>query len=173
MITQTITRPQSPSLYQIELELADALASVEVDYETGEIIGLDRVEALQIGLHDKVLNIGRYIQNQASLLDAMKNAKKAIDERMKTTERRIDAMKKLMLKGMQDLNAKRIEEGDICLSLRKTASVDVYDESLVAPEYWTEKVTRSISKTAIKDAIKAGADVQGARIAESFSVQIK
>jgi hypothetical protein len=173
MITQTITRPQGQSLYSIEQELQDALAAVEVDTSTGELIGFDRVDALQMSLHDKVVNVGRFIQNQGHLLDAMKSAKKTLDERIKSAERRIEAMKHLCEYGMQKINAKKIEEGDIAISLRKTSAVEVYDEAMIAPEFWTEKITRSVSKTALKDAIKAGADVQGARIVEHFSVQIK
>lgn len=173
MITQTISRPATMSLYSIQQELSDALAAVEVDYETGELVGMDKVDALQVDMHDKIVNVGRYVQNQAALLAAMKDAKKALEERIKATDKRIAGMKRMMIEGMQQLNAKKVEEGDIAISLRSSASVEIYDESLLAADYLTEKITYTPSKTAIKKAIEAGADVQGARIVQGFSVQIK
>lgn len=173
MITQRLEHPEGLSLYTITDQLSDALDAIRVDEETGELIGIDTVEALQCSAHDKIVNIGRFIQNQAALLAAMKEAKKNIDARIKSAEARIDGLKRAMSYGMQQLNAKRIEEGDIAISLRKSTSVVVYDESLLADDFFTVKSTKSVSKTAIKEALAAGADVQGAKLIDSLNVQIK
>ena len=173
MITQQLVKPESLSLYTISEQLSDAIAEVRVDEETGELIGIEAVEALTCSAHDKILNMGKYIQNQSILMAAMKEAKKNIEARIKSTETRIEGLKRLMGFSMQQLNARRIEEGDIAISLRKTSFVDVYDDSLLADEFFTVKTTKTVSKTAIQKAISAGTDVQGARIEEKYTVQIK
>ena len=68
---------------------------------------------------------------------------------------------------------KKLEQPDIVIALRKTSSIDIYDESLPPDDCFVEKVKREVSKTAIKDKLKTGEDVQGARIVEKMSVSVK
>ena len=76
---------------------------------------------------------------------------------------------------MQDLNLEKIQTELGTLTIAKNpVSVEIYDETLIADEYKKEKVTVSIDKTAIKNAIKNGKDVQGARLVEDkTSLRIK
>ena len=86
--------------------------------------------------------------------------KKAIDSK-------IDKFKEYVKVNMQDLNLEKIQTELGTLTIAKNpVSVEIYDETLIADEYKKEKVTVSIDKTAIKNAIKSGKDVQGARLIE-------
>lgn len=58
-------------------------------------------------------------------------------------------------------------------STRKSQSVDITNIDLVPAEYMNEKVTVSADKTAIKAAIKSGADVPGADLINKESLVIK
>lgn len=59
------------------------------------------------------------------------------------------------------------------LSYRKSESVSVLDEALIPEEYWKEKVTKTIDKVWIKEAIKSWKDVAGASIQTNMNLQIK
>lgn len=57
------------------------------------------------------------------------------------------------------------------LSLNKP-SVDIYDEKLISEEYIVKKVTETISKTKIKEALELGVAVDGARLVSSKRISI-
>ena len=59
------------------------------------------------------------------------------------------------------------------LSLRKSKSVNIYDESLIDKKFIEVETKEKISKTEIKKAIEAGENVQGANIVEKNSLNIK
>ena len=60
----------------------------------------------------------------------------------------------------------------VAISFRKTSSVNVTDMSLLSKEY-LKFADPTPDKTAIKNAIKAGASVAGAEIVEGQSISIK
>ena len=57
------------------------------------------------------------------------------------------------------------------LSLRKSQSVEITDESEVPDEFWAIK--KEISKSTISQAIKDGLEVPGATMKENYGLQIK
>lgn len=173
MITEKLVKTPTTSLYGLNCAFADALANVQIDEETGEIVGLDQVRELEIATGEKITNCARFVRDLECLVDGMKKAKAEIDARIKSRQRIIDAIKAEMLFSMTQLNAKKLEQPDVVISLRKTSSVDIYDESLLPDDCFVEKVKREVSKTAIKDKLKTGEDVQGARIIEKMSVNVK
>lgn len=164
---------KSPSLYTLTGELSDAIADLYVDEETGEVVGAERLDALAMDTQEKVLACARAVKNFDVLLKSMKDAKHDLESRIRSTERIMDTIKSRCLDAMRVLDTKSIKAADIAVSARRSEQVDVFDESLVGAEFWTEKVTRTVSKTAIKDAIKAGADVQGARLVPNLTLTIK
>lgn len=59
------------------------------------------------------------------------------------------------------------------LSLRKSKSVNIYDESLIDKKFIEIETKEKISKTEIKKAIETGENVQGANIVEKNNLNIK
>ena len=94
--------------------------------------------------------------------------KKAIDN--KNTK-----FKEYVKENMEKLGLQKIDTELGTLSIAKNpASVEIFDETLIADEYKKEKVTVSIDKTSIKNALKAGKDVQGVKLVEDkTSLRIK
>lgn len=74
---------------------------------------------------------------------------------------------------MKATKTEKLETSLNNLSYRKSESVSILDEALIPEEYWKEKVTKTIDKVSIKDAIKSGKDVAGASIQENMNLQIK
>lgn len=54
-------------------------------------------------------------------------------------------------------------------------SVEIFDETLVPKEYWITKIKEetNISKTKIKEAIKNGEEVQGAKLVRNTRLEVK
>jgi hypothetical protein len=74
---------------------------------------------------------------------------------------------------MKATKTEKLETSLNNLSYRKSESVSILDEASIPEEYWKEKVTKTIDKVSIKDAIKSGKDVAGASIQENMNLQIK
>jgi hypothetical protein len=58
-------------------------------------------------------------------------------------------------------------------SIRRSEAVEVDLLEALPANYVTEKTTKSADKIAIKEAIKRGENITGARVIENFNLQIK
>lgn len=172
-ITQSFNPIKSPSLYSLTGDLLDALSAVELDPETGEITGMDKVDALALDTQDKLVSCACAIKNFEALAAEIKAEKKRLDARLKFTENLIDRVKSRCVESMQVLGMKSIKAAPASISLRRSQAVEVYDESQIDPRFVKVKEVKTISKTEIAQAIKSGEDVQGARIVENVSMQVK
>ena len=164
-------------IYEIPHEIQMALNALEVDEETGEIIGWEKLDALTESAIVKITNCARYIRSVQSQIEAMKQAKANIDARMKTAQRFVDWLSVKTVEGLLSLpdGKRKIEEPDIKVSTRKRESVSLDDESLLDKKFVkVEVITKqSPDKKAIKEAIKAGEEVRGAHLCTNYTLQIK
>lgn len=130
---------------------------------------------LALALKNKSTSIIGYVRNSELMSEAIKNEIDRLTAMKKAVDNRIDKFKEYVKENMQHLEVEKIETELGTLSIAKNpASVEIYDETLITDEYKKEKVTISIDKTAIKNDIKAGKEVQGARLIEDkTSLRIK
>lgn len=173
MIVEKINPVKSPSLYSLTTELSDAIAEISVDESTGEVVGFEKVDALAFDTETKLVNCARAVRNIDLLLDQMEQARKELSARMKCYKNISDRLKDRCVDAMRVLEIKAIKDVDIELKTRRSESVEIIDESLISEEFMVEKVVKTPSKTAIKQAIKSGIDVKGAQIVENQTLQIK
>lgn len=103
------------------------------------------------------------IDNEIKRLKAMKEAK----------DNAIDRMKEAVRNAMLASGIDKIESSLFKLSLRRSESVEVVNIDQLPESLTTVKKTVSADKIKIKEAIKAGQNVEGAVIIENFSLQIK
>lgn len=164
-------------IYEIPSQIQAALNALEVDEETGEIVGWDKLEALTESATTKIANCARFLQYAQVQIDAMKEAEEKIKARRQSAQNFVD---KLSVKVVQALLAmpdgkRKVEEPDIKVSARPSDVVLIDDEGLLDEKFFNIKIKqeKNVSKTAIKDAIKAGKDVKGARLVKSYKLQIK
>ena len=162
-------------IYEIPHEMRLALENVVVDEETGEIIGMDKVDAIVESATKKIANVARYIREMEHQIEGMKEAKANIDKRIKTAQKLVDWLKVRSVQAMIAIDERKIEEPDIKVSTRKSESVSLDDESLLDKKFVkVEVITKqSPDKKAIKEAIKAGEEVKGAHLCTNYSLQIK
>lgn len=153
------------NLYEIDQAIMDC-----IDYETGEILDAERLDALQMERNSKIEGVACWIKNLTADALAYKAEKEAFAEREKKALKKAEELKEWlsMALGGQKFNTWRC-----AVSFRRSEAVEIEDETLLPPELKTEKITYSPNKTAIKEAIKAGQDIPGAQLVERMNPTIK
>nr|DAX46318.1 MAG TPA: resistance protein [Ackermannviridae sp.] len=150
-----------------------------INWETGEVDeNYDKLTDLKDEINALVVNKGKDL---IYVLRKQDNYAEAIDEEIK----RLQTLKKSYAKKKENLsnyikmcmianNIKAIETPVGKLSVVNNAeSVEIYDESLIDKKFIKTKVEETISKTDIKNAIKNGEEVQGARLVRNTRLAIK
>jgi hypothetical protein len=159
------------NLYEITHEaqyLAALLETEELTPELEEMLVINQ-EQLQAkaGNYAKVI---ANIQGDSDAIDAeIKRLKAMKDSKDRAVTRLKDAVKNAMMVSGID----KIESSLFKLSLRRSESVEVEVPEALPIDWQVKKVTITADKVAIKQAIKEGHSITGARIIENFSLQIK
>jgi hypothetical protein len=88
-------------------------------------------------------------------------------------DRAVTRLKDAVKNAMMVSGIEKIESPLFKLSLRRSESVEVEVPEALPIDWQVKKVTITADKVAIKQAIKEGYAITGARIIENFSLQIK
>jgi hypothetical protein len=107
-----------------------------------------------------------------SLVVSLKAEEKALADRRRAREKRIENLKNYLTSSMVAANENGIETSKVCISFRKSESV-VVNEEILDRKYFNEKVSYTPDKTAIKKALKDGATIDGAYIETKQNLQIR
>lgn len=147
-----------------------------IDEETGEVMfDSENLDALQVTAAQKFLATDAYRYKQRAIADDMRDMAKKMHMyymcRAKAAERKAERIDWYMLNCARAAGGE-IKTDTITVKVRKCpASVEILDEGDIPEAYW--KVTRSLDKTAIKEAIKAGEYVPGAALVQREKVSVK
>ena len=166
------------TLYEIKAELSKILDEgyeAFVDPETGEFDeeGFNNsIAELEQARDEKIENIALFIKNLEAEKDAIRNEEKALAERRKVKENKIESLKNYLSQDLTAHEQDKFETAKCRLSFRKSEKV-VADETLLDKKWMTEKIEYSPDKKAIKEAIKGGEVVPGAFIEVNQNIQIK
>ena len=154
-----------PNLYEIDQAIMECL-----DFETGEILDAERLDALQIERASKIEGVACWIKNLSADALAYKAEKEAFAEREKKAMKKVEDLK-AWLAGA--LDGQKFSTWRCAVTFRKSEAVEIADESLLPPELKTEKITYTPNKTAIKEAIKAGEEIPRCKLVERMNPTIK
>jgi len=147
--------------------------------ENGEIeldAYADTLEAIDGEFEDKADNIACLIKTLISEAKAIESEEKALKERRERKERQAESLKNYLSITMQQLGKSKLETTRNVLSFRKTTSLYIEDEVRfmeLHPNLVNTKVEKSISKKDATEIIKAGCQLEGARLIEKQNLQIK
>lgn len=140
-----------------------------VDMETGEVIDFDRLSQLQMERDQKVENVGIWYKDCLAQAEAIQNEIKRLADRKNALKAKADSLKKYL---EMACDGQPFETAKISIKYRKSESVDIFDISKIAEKYLKHKAPEP-DKVAIKKAIKAGEDVDGAILVQNQNIQIK
>ena len=138
--------------------------------EDGEILDEELakdLDALMIERDTKIENIALWIKNLKAEAEAVKTEKDKLAKREKSLSNLADRLKEYL---SQNLNGEKFSTPRVVLSWRKSTAVEVDDT--FSDERFI-KYEPKISKSDIKDALKSGEIIEGARLVENNSLQIK
>ena len=154
------------TLYEIN---RDILALVNED---GEIADIEAFEALNLAREQKIEKVACWIKNLKADAAAIREEEKALSDRRRANENKAERLENFLayaLKG-EKYNSPRVN-----ITYRKSEAVELDVSDEVFMERFSEfvKVTPTINKTAIKDALKAGITNIPAHLSERQNMQIK
>lgn len=162
--------------YELDNQVKEIMALYEqglteaVDMETGEVFNLaEKLESLEMEKEQKIKNLALYVKNNAMYIDGLKAEKKRIMDEIARMEKRVDGAKDYL---KEITEGKGIKDPQFVISYRKTKSTNILDLSLIPDQYLVMPEPKP-DKTAIKKAIEAGENIEGAEIVESVSMSVK
>ena len=159
------------NLYNITTEMKNLTLQLEEGELTPEleqalVINQDQLQAKAIDYCYVIKNLesdSEAIDNEIKRLKAMKEAK----------DNTVDRLKEAVRTAMLSAGIDKIESSLFKLSLRRSEAVEVVNIDQLPESLTTIKKTVSADKLKIKEAIKAGQNVEGANLIENYSLQIK
>ena len=152
------------SLYKIDSEICEC-----VDSESGEIIDEEKLNALLMERNSKLESVALWIKNLESDAVAIKAERDALDKRMKSTENKTKSLREWLKNALE---CQSFETARVRVSFRKSETTEI-DESLLDRKWCKEKITYTPDKTVIRNAIRAGQTITGAKLVEKENIQIQ
>lgn len=161
-------------LFDIDEKLAACVKLDEsrvVDTESGEIIDLEAIAALEMERDKKIENLGCWYKNLLADAEALKAQKNAFAEREKAAKAKAESLKGFL---GRYLNGKKFESAKVAMSFRKSEAVE-FDAKCIGdvPEEFLKFKDPELDKVAVKKAIKAGETVPGCELVQRQNLQIK
>jgi len=163
------------TLFQIAQEFRN-ITDVLMDSDCDEQTLADTLEGERWDLELKAQNYGFVIRNLQANAEAIKAAEVQMAARRKAIENRAQALLSRLKDGMELAGVTRLECPHFAIAVQKNpASVEVFDERQIPAEFMRqpEPPPPSPDKSSIKEAIKGGQEVPGARLTQSTRLAIK
>jgi hypothetical protein len=154
---------------RIEAE-AEGLADTD---ENPVAAGRGEFDALEGDYSDKVENIGKLIQSLRATCDALDTESARLKARAASIKRKIDWLKSYVVDSMRELGRDKIEGGVLIVSLTRNQRVELSDLEPVPSRFVTVVEEQKIDKAGIRQALKDGEDVPGARLVDTHSIKIR
>lgn len=165
------------NLYQIDSQIYDLLTLPESEIvdEDGVVIRdvWKELEALQGERADKLVNSMRVAQEMEENAKALNEEIARLTVRKRAFQDRAQAIKERVALSMSNADEKRIENSTARITLTRSKSVDIIDETELPLQFLRTKTTVEADKKAIGERLKAGEEVPGARLVENLNVRIK
>ena len=160
------------NLYEINSELQKLLINaVDSDGVIKEEFESDIDKMFEVK-EEKLLNCAKYIKNELAFAKMLKDEEEVLKTRRKTVENRVEWMKKYVLSNVEA--GEKVQDSQATISTRKSKSVEIISEILIPKDLCNEiPATYKPDKKAIKAAIESGKEIEGAKIVNNLSLQIK
>lgn len=157
------------TLYELTAQanaLYEMLQNDEIDEQTFN----DTLEAMEADV--KVENYCKVIKQFQADAEMFKTEIDRLTARKKAAENAIERMKGALLMFLQGSGQEKVKTGLFSVSTAKTQAVCITDENAIPCKYLVEQPPK-IDKMSIKDALKAGEEVNGAALVVNVGVRIR
>lgn len=141
--------------------------------ERHESVGREEFDKLEVDYGEKVENIGKLIQSLRATADALDTESARLKARAASIKRKIDWLKSYVVDSMRTLGRDKIEGGVLVVSLTRNQRVELSDIQPIPDRFVTVVEEQKIDKAGIRQALKDGEDVPGARLVDTHSIKIR
>jgi hypothetical protein len=163
-------------LYELANDYMDLMQAIE-DGEIPEDAIADTLEAVKGEIEVKADNIACMLKNLEADAKAIKAEEERLAERRKAKEKTHGRIKQYLSNMLQNMGIGEVETARNKITFRKSESVDVDDNFVCwAAEFRDDLLTftpPTANKTAIKKALKDGAEIPGVQLITNQNIQIK
>ena len=159
------------TLYEIAQEMATL-----IDPETGEIRDYEAFEELQMAREEKIDNTAKWIIDLEAEAKMVKERADELTERARAAKKKAERLREFL---QEYLQGEKRKTADYTIGYRRTEAVEITDEDRAVAwlmEHRDDALTYQqpkISKTAVKELLKAGEEVPGAELVERQSMSIR
>ena len=163
------------NLYEITQDYLQILSMME-DPELDPQTLADTMEAVEGELEIKAENYAKVMKNLEADVAGIKAEIDRLSERKKTIENNIKRMKEALQVSMETTGKTKFKTELFSFSVRNNAPKVVMDEEYIenVPERFLKYKDPEINRTAIKEAIQSGEDLEGlAHLEKSTSLSIR
>ena len=162
-------------LYEIENEYLTQVDSIIIDEDTGEITeNLNWDESLSHTFRDKCVAVAAYFKNIEAEAEAIRKAEGEMLKRRRSLEKRERSLREYLLVNMKRCGFDKVHSPHFDISIEKNPPhVEVMNDQDIPPEFKTVEIVTKIDKIAIRNAIKEGREVPGARMVQDEKLKVK
>lgn len=163
------------NLYEITQDYLQILSMME-DPELDPQTLADTMEAVEGELEIKAENYAKVMKNLEADVAGIKAEIERLSERKKTIENNIKNMKSALQMAMETTGKTKFKTELFSFGIRKNAPSVIMDEPYIenVPERFLKYSEPTINRTAIKEAIQSGEDLEGlAHLEQTESIIIK
>lgn len=158
------------NLYELTANAAYLQQLLE-DGDIDEQVFNDSLESLMID--NKIENICKVIRNLEAQAAAFREEAERLTKKKRAAENGVERLKESLVNFMVTTkNTKKITAGLFTVSLGSSKSVEVMDEKALPNHFLTPQPPK-VDKAKISAVLKAGTEVPGAQLKESYHVRIK
>lgn len=161
------------SLYDFTEEYLQAFEAIQVDEESGEVLGLEELETLNAQLEDKLEAVACYIKELERLAGDIKAEAANLAERRQVLERKALRLKKYLMQNMEAAGKRGLETAKCKVTFRGSSRVEIVQQDKLPASCWVVSESKRPDKAAIKKLLAAGGNVPGAVLVECRNISIK
>lgn len=160
----------SMTIYEID----NAITNL-IDPETGEILDFEAFDGLQMERGKKIENMALWYKELNAESAAIRNEERTLAERRKALENKAEHLADYLAR---ITDGQKFETPRAAISWRRSTAVELDDDFVMwakANASWTLKPPKDPEpdKNVIKNALKNGENVYGARLVERYNMQVK
>ena len=167
------------NFYDVTKDYIEKMEYLElgINAETGEIsedknqLAIWNQELTQ-DLKNKSANIIAVVRNQELTIEALDTEIERLKGLKKLRENQLNKFKDYIKNVMLINQIEKIDTVLGTIKFTKSTSTEIYDESLIDKKFIEIVTTEKISKEKIKSALKAGEEVQGARLIVNKNLKV-
>lgn len=167
------------NFYDVTKDYIEKMEYLElgINAETGEMsqdknqLAIWNQELTQ-DLKNKSANIIAVVRNQELTIEALDTEIERLKGLKKLRENQLNKFKDYIKNVMLVNQIEKIDTVLGTIKFTKSTSTEIYDESLIDKKFIEIVTTKKISKEKIKSALKAGEEVQGARLIVNKNLKV-